>query len=195
MSLDFQSDSLTWILIAFVLACILIYGLSRRLFTLLPPGAAWGLVGLRIAAAAVLLAILSDPASRMLLERTEPPRLAVLVDTSASMGLTDGLGRRNEVLAAVLSGDALHTLGTRHRVHRYRFAEDLSPLPEGAIDSLATDGASTDIGGALSALEAGPGAGRFAARDPGFRWEFHHRTRSAPRRRGTRSTPVHRGDR
>ncbi len=163
MPLDFQADSLIWILFAFILACILIYGLSRRLFTLLSPAAAWGLVGLRIAAAAVLLAILSEPVSRMLVERTESPGLAVLVDTSASMGLTDRLGARNEVLSSVLSGDALKILEARHRVHRYRFAEDLSPLPEGDIDSLSIDGAGTDIGGALSSLEGGFGAGSFGA--------------------------------
>lgn len=163
MPLDIQADTLIWILIAFILAGILIYGLSRRLFNLLSPAAAWGLIGLRIAAAAVLLAVLSDPVSRMVLERTESPGLAVLVDTSASMGLADGLGRRNEVLASVLSGDALNALETRHRVHRYRFAEDLSPLPEGVIDSLSTKGAGTDIGGAMSFLEGGSGTGRFAA--------------------------------
>lgn len=163
MSLDFQADSLTWILVAFILACILIYGVSRRLFTLVSPAVAWGLVGLRIAAAAVLLAILSEPASRMLQERTESPGVAVLVDTSASMGLTDGQGRRNEIRAAVLSGDALNAIKTRYRVHSYRFAEDLAPLPEGEADSLRTDGAGTDIGAALSFLENGSRAGRFAA--------------------------------
>ena len=163
MSLDLQADSLTWILIAFLLACILIYGLSRRLFTLLSPAAAWVLIVLRIAAAAVLLAVLADPVSRMLVERTEPPGLAVLVDTSASMGLTDGLGSRDEALAAVLSSDALNGLNTRHRVHLYRFADDLSPMTGGGADSLSTDGAGTDIGGALSFLEGGSGAGPFAA--------------------------------
>lgn len=163
MSLDFQADSLTWILVAFLLVCILIYGVSRRLFTLVSPAVAWGLVSLRIAAAAVLLAILSEPASRMLPERTEPPGVAVLFDTSASMGLSDRLGRRNETLAAVLSSDALNVIGTRHRVHRYRFAEDLSPLSESEADSLPTDGAGTDIGAALSFLENGSRSGRFSA--------------------------------
>ena len=163
MSLDFQADSLTWILVAFILACILIYWVSRRLFTLVSPTVAWGLVGLRIAAAAVLLAALGEPASRMLLERTEPPGVAVLVDTSASMGLSDGQGSRNETLAAVLSGDALNAIENRYRVHRYRFAEDLSPLPGGGDDTLSTDGAGTDIGAALSFLANGSRAGRFAA--------------------------------
>ncbi len=163
MALDFQADHLTWILIAFILACILIYGLSRRLFSLVSPAAAWVLIGLRFAAAGALLAILSDPVSSMLVERTESPGLAVLVDTSASMGLTDGLGSRDEALAAVLSSDALNALKSRHRVHLYRFADDLSSLPEGGADSLSTDGTGTDIGGALSFLEDGPGAGRFAA--------------------------------
>ena len=163
MPADIQMDSLIWILIAFILSGILIYGLSRRLFGLVSPAAAWGLIGLRIAAAAVALAVLSDPVSRMVLERTESPGLAVLVDTSASMGLEDGLGRRNEVLASVLSGDAMHALETRHRVHRYRFAEDLSPLPEDVIDSLSADGTGTDIGGAMSFLEGGSGAGRYSA--------------------------------
>ncbi len=163
MPVDIQTASLIWILIAFILVGFLIYGLSRRLFSLLSPAAAWGLIGLRIAAAAVALAVLSDPVSRMVLERIESPRLAVLVDTSASMGLTDRLGRRNDVLASVLSGDALHALETRHRVQRYRFAEGLSPLPEGVIDTLSTDGAGTDIGGAMAFLEGGSGAGRFAA--------------------------------
>lgn len=163
MPVDIQTASLIWILIAFILVGFLIYGLSRRLFSLLSPAAAWGLIGLRIAAAAVALAVLSDPVSKMVLERTESPRLAVLVDTSASMGLTDRLGRRNDVLASVLSGNALHALETRHRVQRYRFADGLSPLPEGVIDTLSTDGAGTDIGGAMAFLEGGSGAGRFAA--------------------------------
>ena len=163
MSLDFQADSLTWILVAFLLVCILIYWVSRRLFTLVSPSVAWGLFGLRIATAAVLLAVLSEPASRMLLERTESPGVAVLVDTSASMGLSDRQGSRNETLAAVLSSDALHAIGARHRVHRYRFAEDLSPLPEGGDDSLSTAGTGTDLGAALSFLEDGSRAGRFAA--------------------------------
>ncbi len=163
MFLDFQADSLTWILIAFILACVLIYWISRRLFTLVPPTVAWALVGLRIAAAAVLLAILSEPASRLLLERTESPGVALLVDTSASMGLTDGLGSRNEILADVLSSDALNALENRYRVHNYRFAEDLSPLPEGGVDSLTTDGAGTDIGAALSFLKDGARTGRFSA--------------------------------
>jgi len=163
MTLDFQADSLPWILAAFILACILIYGVSRRLFTLVSPPVAWGLIGLRVAAAAVLLAILSEPASRMLLERTEPPGVAVLVDTSASMGLSDRLGRRNETLAAVLSGDALNTLKFRHRVQSYRFAEDLAPLPEGGADSLSTEGAGTNIGAALSFLKNDARAGRFDA--------------------------------
>ena len=163
MPVDIQTDSLTWILIAFLLAGILIFGLSRRLFSLLSPAAAWGLISLRIAVAAVALAVLSDPVSRMVLERTEPPRLAVLVDTSASMGLTDRLGRRSEVLTSVLTGDAMHALESRYRVHRYRFAEDLSPLPDGVIDSLSADGRSTDIGGAMSLLEGGSGAGRYSA--------------------------------
>ncbi len=163
MSLDFQADSLTWLLVAFLLACILIYGISRRLFTLVSPTVAWGLVGLRIAAAAVLLALLSEPASRMLLERTETPSVAVLVDNSASMGLSDRLGRRDEILAAVLSSDALNAIETRYRVHGYRFAEDLSPLPDGGADSLSTDGTGTDIGAALSFLKDGARAGRFSA--------------------------------
>lgn len=163
MPVDIQTDSLIWILIIFILAGILIYGLSRRLFSLLSPAAAWSLIGLRIAVAAVALAVLSDPVSKSVLERTEPPGLAVLVDTSASMGLTDRLGRRNAVLASILSADAIHALETRHRVHRYRFAEELSPLPEGSIDSLTTDGAGTDIGGALSFLEGGSGAGHYSA--------------------------------
>ena len=103
MALDFHADSFIWILIAFIIAGILIYWFSRRLFTQVSPAAAWGLIGLRIAAAGLLVAILSEPVSRLLLERSEPPELALLVDASASMGLTDRLGKRNEVVSGVLS--------------------------------------------------------------------------------------------
>ncbi len=163
MSLDFHADSLTWILIAFVIAGILIYGFSRRLFTQVSPAAAWGLITLRIAAAGLLLAILSEPVSRMLLERSESPGLAVLVDASASMGLSDRLGKRDEVLSGVLNSEALNTLKTSHQVRSYRFSEDLAPLLEGEDDSLSTDGTGTDLGAALSFLENSSRPDRFAA--------------------------------
>ncbi len=163
MSLDFHSDSLSWILIVFILAGILIYWVSRRLFSQVAPAAAWGLIALRIAAAGLFLAILSEPVSRLLVERSEYPGLAVLVDASASMGLSDGLGNRNEVLASVISSDALKTLRTRHKVHSYRFSEGLAPLIVDESDSLITDGTGTDIAAALSFLANGSSADRFAA--------------------------------
>ncbi len=163
MPLDFQADALIWILGVFVLVCVLIYAVSRRLFTLVSPAAAWGIVGIRIAAAAALLTILGEPASRMLLERTESPGVAVLVDTSTSMGISDRLGRRNETLAAVWTSDAFNTIRARDRVLGFRFAEDLSPLPEDRDGFLETDGVATDIGAALAFVKNGSRTGRFAA--------------------------------
>ncbi len=163
MSLDFHSDALAWIPIAFVLAGILIYFFSRRLFNQVSPSAAWVLIVLRTAAAGLFLAILSEPASRLLLERSESPHLAVLVDASASMGLTDRLGNRNDVLDGVISGDALNTLRDRHQVRSYRFAENLAPLPANTGDSLADVGTGTDIAAALSFLDDPSRTDRFAA--------------------------------
>jgi hypothetical protein len=108
------------------------------------------LASLRLAAVAILLLMLSEAA--LLLERTGPPALAVVVDRSASMGLADrydddslqrqlreqasqaGLGeptRLNQAKLLLSSRDAklLEHLSANYRLSFYLAAEGLERVP------------------------------------------------------------------
>jgi hypothetical protein len=127
-----------------------------------------GLTCLRLGALAALAVALLD------LERTAeheivfPSRVAVLVDTSGSMALTDdhaGLPRQRQEQAVELlhAGGLLEALAADHEVSLWRFADEVArvaviprggPVPEGDAvgDALTADGTETRLGDAIGRL-------------------------------------------
>ena len=136
------------------------------------------LASLRLAALAVLVVCLAGP---VLLVATAVPQrnvLAILVDASRSMGITD-VGRRSRLDAALAelgsSGATSQALAGRFQVRAFSFADDLAPL----ADSLAPGGRGTDLSlaldgahdrlagqalaGVVLATDGGDGSGRLEA--------------------------------
>ena len=123
------------------------------------------LIALRICAVAMLLGCLLAPVTIEKRDITPPTHLAVLVDTSQSMQLTDAgnVSRLNQV-KELLFGDSdgenaapfLHTLTDKFEVHVYPFGTELHPMVslEEQEQRFKTADALTDIGNAIKQADA-----------------------------------------
>lgn len=104
-----------------------------------------GILGtLQLAMLALVLLVIWQPA--LVNERLLPGEnaVAVLLDTSASMALTDGTTTRMAQARNLLSPQALEQLGENYQVLPYGFAETANPLDD--FTTLPTPGTATDLG-------------------------------------------------
>jgi len=131
-----------------------------------------GLIALRLAALGLIALSLTE--STLLVTRTGLPFAALLIDTSASMGLQDryrngtsdpgGLGgtaspTRLEIARAALlrkDADALRRLGEKHRLRVYQFDESPRPLGGEGEDFEALVGALKNLTAEGTATRPGP---------------------------------------
>jgi hypothetical protein len=179
-----------WQMPALVLAIAAIVGfvlwMYRRDAVELPRGVGLLLAALRLGAIAALVAAYLDLERKAEHEIVLPSRVAVLVDTSASMTLRDEAEgppggaaptRAERALAVLESGGLLAALAPRHEVSVWRFDADAEPLTVMPVTpaAVAPDGTP---GGAEQA-EPAPDAAPAAAADD---W----RGRLAPRGYETR---------
>lgn len=127
----------------------------RRDAAELPRGVAILLALLRLGAVAALVAAYLDLERRTEHELVSPSRVAVLIDSSASMTLTDeaskatpsaateanaaAVSRADEALAILSSGGLLEALAPRHEVSLWRFDADAEPLAVRPLDGDARD--------------------------------------------------------
>jgi len=130
---------------------------------------------LRAAALVVLMLIVLDPTLTLTSHAPEKPTVAILVDTSRSMGFEDQdsvgvdepagdvrprIQRALEILWGP-PGGLVESLKRRAHVRLYQFAEDLTPLDEDPSGdaALGTGGDQTNLGRALTqSMEWGRGA-------------------------------------
>lgn len=139
-------------LVAFVLWMI------RRDAAELPRGVAVLLTTLRLGAVAALVAAYLDLERRTEHELVSPSRVAVLIDSSASMTLADegqdpgedgaAASRAEKALEILSPGGLLEALAARHEVSLWRFDADaeplaVQPLGENRSEAAATGGAAT----------------------------------------------------
>lgn len=153
----------------------------RRDAAELPPGVAVLLAVLRLGAVAALVAAYLDLERRTEHELVSPSRVAVLIDSSASMTLADEVPavggeeaaaqtRADEALAILSSGGLLEALAPRHEVSLWRFDADAEPL---AVQPLGGDdreppAADTSAGEESIAPETDPGGWRQRVAPRGF---------------------------
>jgi hypothetical protein len=105
---------------------------------------------LRGMAALLLVLLLLDPLLSLSREISLRPRIAVVVDESASLSLTDGSGNRAAQVQAIFEGDAWQNLQSTYDVSTWRFATDLDTLQLDAAMTFTAEG--SDIGRALAEL-------------------------------------------
>lgn len=134
-------------------AALLTYWAYRQTTPRLSSGRRTVLMALRFVALALVLFLLFEPVLRLLQRESHAPVLAVLVDTSQSLGLRSEEGAAPFDLAAVVR-EALRQLPVDEvpgTVRFFAFHSETRPLPdtETWIDSLVFDGARTNLSQAL----------------------------------------------
>ncbi len=116
------------------------------------------MVGLRVGAAASALVVFLEPAVELRQVAREPNRIAVLVDDSASMALSedaDGptrLDRARELLSS--SSKTIDAWERDHEIDYYTFAETLVPTTLRGLDKATPHGKATMLRKALDQVRA-----------------------------------------
>jgi len=111
------------------------------------------LASLRALSLVLLLLILFEPIFRLVHRTEQLPTIAVLIDNSRSMTISDSLGERNDRVKKVVEGNYLGLGSSDINVKYYYFAADLKPAAHRVSDSLSFDGDATDIANTLSELK------------------------------------------
>jgi hypothetical protein len=139
--------------LSLLLAGGLTYWSYRRTIPSLPAGWRWALGTLRFVSLALICFLLLRPILRTVSETDQPPVLAVLVDDTQSMRVTQGADTTadavRQTLAPLLSSLEEDLPGTA-RV--FGFDAALRALPSGAVDSLRFSGRRSDVGAALQSV-------------------------------------------
>ncbi len=138
--------------IAAALAVVVAWLFYRRTLPPVPPGTKLLLITLRSLALCLLLMIVLEPLLRLVSTTTQQPVLAVLLDNSKSMTITDGEGKRSEKLRQVLAENLSAALALDGEVRFYAFGSTTRALATGAFDSLTLDDDATNISAALRAV-------------------------------------------
>jgi hypothetical protein len=133
-----------WLLLLAVCLGLLAYvvRIYRRDTLELPRGTAWGLLLLRVTALLGLLVFFFDLEKRTETENVRTSRVAVLIDTSQSMGLVDAdRGERRSRLSRLVDtlsrGQLLDDLRQKHDVTVYRFDQTAAPTQVASFKKLA----------------------------------------------------------
>ena len=155
-------SSLTWeatfpVAVVVVIALAFLALLVRQWLDLGPRTsrrARLGLTALRFGAYAVVLGMLLNPALLIQKVMMILPQLAVLVDTSGSMGLsTDGEPTRLQGVVDYLHDEqrsALDKLAERYEIALYQFDDTVRMLPREDLPQVQSGGQRTDLIGAVT---------------------------------------------
>ena len=145
------STSSLFLLLAAIVAVALSIFAYRHTVPPIPLGRKYLLIVLRSLSLFLLLLLVLEPILRLVWEESRPPTVAILVDNSKSMTLTDRGGNRAETVRSLLKSDEFQKLSQVGRTKLFRFAGGLDALP--SPDSLSFSGGGTDISTALKKLQ------------------------------------------
>ena len=136
-----------WALLIILAACAAIAWLAYRHAPLMP-ARRLALVSLRFATLVLLVVLLMRPVARVTAEDADAV-VPILVDTSRSMSIDEGEGRRLDRARQLLQEDVLPALAGRFRVELLAFGEGLSPVTPEQLQASARQ---SDLAGALRAV-------------------------------------------
>lgn len=142
-----------WLLaVAILVAAGLLYWHVRRNHGMLTGARPLAIWLLETSLIALILFLLWHPALSVATLRPQQNVVAVLVDTSRSMGINDSSGTRLAKELAVLNGGLLKSLGDRFQVRLYKFG--MEPERVQKTDGLAASAPATRIGDTLERVLA-----------------------------------------
>jgi len=136
---------------------------------------------LRLAAFGLLISFALNPSRVERKEQSVLPKVAVLVDTSQSMGLSSGHAgsgsRLDEAKSLLKAGSRpiLNSLGEKYEVRLYGLGENLSPMSSGDPTGLKAEGKRGDLTDALAKL-AGNNSFAVLLSDGNLEWDGSHPT-------------------
>lgn len=133
-----------------ILFSLLIY---RRTNPVIPKILKHVLVFLRITSLLLLLLVIYETIFEQNLSSSQPPILAVAIDNSASMGITDESGTRSNTVENILQSDWLLSNSNNFDIKYFCFAEEGHPFNSPAAFSLSYVGDQTDITKALTSIK------------------------------------------
>ncbi len=110
------------------------------------------LATLRGTALGLIVLLLCEPSLRLVSSSVHPPVLAVLVDNSRSMRITDRAGDRATRVRELLRSDPLRAASARADLRFYTFGVSLQPFASPEEDTLGLTENATNISAALQAL-------------------------------------------
>jgi hypothetical protein len=105
---------------------------------------------LRGVALGLMVFLVFAPALRLISSGEQRPLLALLVDGTGSMQLSDGGPPRFRIVDSLLQGPAIETLSAASRLQTFAVGTGLRPVP--APDSILYTAPVTDLAGAIEAL-------------------------------------------
>jgi len=115
------------------------------------------LIALRSLAVMLIIFVLFEPIFSLIRKSNEKPILAVLIDNSKSMTITDKTGNREETLRNILKDNmasaVLKGMNGVGEVKYALFSDKFAIVPGFALDSLRLNGSGTDIAHALHQLK------------------------------------------
>jgi hypothetical protein len=141
---------------------------------------ALGLSILRLAALSLLISFALNPSRAERREHEVLPAVAILVDTSQSMGLSGhpGSGSRLDEAKSLLNGGPrpiLKSLGEKYEIRLYGLGETLRPIKEGDVTGLKAEGKTGDLADALGKL-AGKNSLAVLLSDGNLQWNGNNPT-------------------
>ncbi len=148
MSLSFQIPWYVFLIAASFGAAISFF-VYRTTVPPVSPFRRYLLIVLRSLALMLLILALCQPVFKLTRRSALQPAVAVLVDNSLSMSLTDGAGNREELLRSMIAGKTLKELSLAAHVELFTFSPSLHGIEKG---SLQLNGTSTDIASALRSV-------------------------------------------
>jgi hypothetical protein len=137
--------------LAAALAIILSVLAYHRTVPPVPRGRRYLLICLRAFALFFPFLLILEPIVKLVSGKSKPPTVAILVDNSKSMTLTDRMGNRAETVQALLKSNGIQELSKIARLEFFRFSSGFSAIP--ALDSVRFNGDATDISTALGEVQ------------------------------------------
>ena len=152
--MEFSNNTFWYFVVA---ACALLFVLSVgsyfRSSLAISPGKKWTLIGLRGSSIVVTLFLLLDPHLMQKEQRKEPVEVAILVDASRSMSLSDSPSAKSRWEGAMdYLRQQTSLMSQEIRVSRYTFGDSLEKTSD--FDSKTPDQKTSDLGQALEEILA-----------------------------------------
>ena len=151
--LDIRNEYLLLVAAAFAISVFLAFLLYRNTNPPVSRGLRRILFVFRFVALFLLLSLLLEPVITLLIIRHERPVVAVLVDHSASMTITDPEGHRRTILDSLLRTETIRELSEKYDLSFFHFADEVIRIHPDQKDSSFIVGKVTNIGGALVAVQ------------------------------------------